>query len=95
MDYAENLNITTPYLNECVKSATGHPVSHHIQHRVILEAKRLLYHSNKSIKEIAGELGYDDNSYFTRLFVKITGMTPLAFRMKLSPISSPHLTENG
>lgn len=88
MTYAEYLNISTPYLNECLKTATGHPVSYHIQHRVILEAKRLLYHSNKSIKEIAGELGYNDNSYFTRLFVKVTGMTPLAFRAKtLSPMA--------
>lgn len=82
MAYAKSLNISTPYLNECVKTATGNSVSYHIQQRVILEAKRLLYHSNKSIKEIAGELGYDDYSYFIRLFVKITGMTPLAFRTK-------------
>lgn len=82
MIYAEQLNISAPYLNECVKTTTGHPVSYHIQQRVILEAKRLLYHSNKSVKEIAGGLGYDDYSYFTRLFVKITGMTPLAFRTK-------------
>lgn len=81
-EYAEYLNISTAYLNECVKTATGNSVSHHIQHRVILEAKRLLCHSNKSIKEIAGELGYDDFSYFTRLFVKINGMTPLTFRNK-------------
>lgn len=80
--YAEALNISTPYLNECVKTITGYPVSNHIQQRVILEAKRLLYHSDKSVKEIAGELGYDDYSYFTRLFVKVTGMTPLAFRNK-------------
>jgi len=82
MEYAKCLNISTPYLNECVKAATGHSVSYHIQQRVILEAKRLLYHSNKSIKEIAGELGYQDYSYFTRLFVKISGITPLTFRNK-------------
>jgi AraC family transcriptional activator of pobA len=80
--YAKCLNISTPYLNECVKTATGHSVSNHIQQRVILEAKRLLCHSNKSVKEIAGELGYDDYSYFIRLFVKVTGMTPLIFRNK-------------
>lgn len=80
--YAKGLNISTPYLNECVKTATGHPVSYHIQQRVILEAKRLLCHSNKSIKEVAAELGYDDYSYFIRLFVKVTGMTPLIFRTK-------------
>lgn len=80
--YAEYLNISTPYLNECVKNATGHSVSFHIQQRVVLEAKRLLCHSSKSIKEIAAELGYDDYSYFTRLFAKHTGISPLAFRNK-------------
>lgn len=81
-DYARLLNLSVTYLNECVKSATGYPVSHHIQQRVVLEARRLLYHSNKSVKEIADELGYDDHPYFSRLFVKITGATPVAFRNK-------------
>lgn len=81
-DYAAILNISTPYLNECIKTATGYSVSYHIQHRIVLEAKRLLYHSDKSIKEIAAELGYDDYSYFTRLFSKIVKMTPVVFRNK-------------
>lgn len=81
-DYAQKLNISTPYLNECVRNVTGHPVSHHIQQRVILEAKRLLYYSDKSIKEIATELGYDDYPYFSRLFTKVTGMTAANFRSK-------------
>ena len=80
--YAQKLNISTPYLNECVKNTTGYSVSHHIQQRIILEAKRLLYHSNKSVKEIASELGYDDYPYFSRLFTKVTRMTALAFRNK-------------
>jgi AraC-like DNA-binding protein len=80
--FAGLLNVSTPYLNECVKYTTGHSVSYHIQQRVVLEAKRLLYHSGKSVKEIAGSLGYDDYAYFTRLFVKLTGMTPVSFRNK-------------
>ncbi|MFT3750901.1 MAG: helix-turn-helix domain-containing protein [Agriterribacter sp.] len=81
-DYAKKLNLSTPYLNECVRNTTGFSVSHHIQERVILEAKRLLYHSDKAVKEISFELGYDDYSYFVRLFTKITGTTPLTFRNK-------------
>lgn len=84
MEYARQLNISSPYLNECVKNATGYSVSYHIQQRVILEAKRLLYHSDISVKEIATELGYDDYPYFSRLFTKVTGMTALAFRNKTS-----------
>jgi AraC family transcriptional activator of pobA len=78
--YAASLNISAHYLNECVKNTTGHSVSKHIHERVVLEAKRLLYHSGKSVKEIAAELGFDDYPYFTRLFSKVTGITPLAFR---------------
>ncbi|WP_449398979.1 helix-turn-helix domain-containing protein [Chryseobacterium wanjuense] len=81
-EYAQQLNISSPYLNECVKNTTGYSVSHHIQQRVILEAKRLLYYSEKSVKEIATELGYDDYPYFSRLFTKVAGMSALAFRNK-------------
>ncbi|WP_346321095.1 helix-turn-helix domain-containing protein [Chitinophaga sp. YIM B06452] len=80
--YAGKLKISVPYLNECVKNVTGYPVSHHIQQRVILEAKRLLYHTDKSVKEITIELGYEDYAYFSRLFTKITGRSALAFRNK-------------
>jgi AraC family transcriptional regulator, transcriptional activator of pobA len=81
-DYAKLLNISAAYLNECVKTVTGLPVSHHIQQRVILEAKRMLYHSHRSVKEIAVELGYEDYPYFSRLFTKVAGMTALTFRNK-------------
>jgi len=79
-DYAHQLHVSTPYLNECVKAVTGHPVSYAIQQRVLLEAKRLLYHSEQSVKEIATALGFTDYPYFARLFAKGTGMTALAFR---------------
>ncbi|MBE7174390.1 MAG: helix-turn-helix domain-containing protein [Williamsia sp.] len=81
-EYAQRLTVSTPYLNECVKSTTGFPVSYHIQQRNILEAKRLLYYSRYSVKEIAAALGYDDYPYFSRLFTRVSGMTALAFRSK-------------
>jgi AraC family transcriptional activator of pobA len=81
-EYAQLLNISTPYLNECIKNTTGYSVTHHIQQRIILEAKRLLYHSDSSVKEIAAELGFDDYPYFSRLFTKVAGISPLAFRNK-------------
>ncbi len=78
--YAQMLHLSTHYLNECVKNTTGYSVSCHLQQRIILEAKRLLCYSDKSVKEIAAELGYDDYPYFSRLFTKNTGMTALTFR---------------
>lgn len=80
--YAQQLNISTPYLNECVRNTTGYSVTYHIQQRVVLEAKRLLYHSDKSVKEIATELGYDDYPYFSRLFTKVASIPAQAFRNK-------------
>lgn len=80
--YAGALHLSTAYLNECAKNATGKTISFHIQERIILEAKRLLFHSSKSVKEIACDLGYDDYSYFSRIFSKATGMTASAFRKK-------------
>lgn len=81
-EYANKLNITTSYLNECIKNTTGFSVSQYIQERIILEAKRLLYYTNKSVKEIAFELGYIDYPHFARLFTKATGMSALSFRNK-------------
>jgi AraC-like DNA-binding protein len=81
-EYAQKLNLSIPYLNECVRNTTGHSVSHHIQQRVMLEAKRLLFHSDQSLKEIAATLGYDDYTYFSRLFTKVSGVAPLSFRNK-------------
>jgi len=80
--YAGLLHLSTSYLNECVKATTGKSVTAHIQQRIILEAKRLLFHSTRSVKEIAGDLGYDDHSYFIRVFVKVVGISPTTFRSK-------------
>ncbi|MBN9380679.1 MAG: AraC family transcriptional regulator [Chitinophagaceae bacterium] len=79
-EYAAALNLSLSYLNEAVKATTGLPVSTLIQQEVMLEAKRLLYHSTCSVKEIAHELGYDDHTYFSRLFKKTAGVTPGDFR---------------
>jgi len=79
-EYAASMNISLSYLNEAVKATTGISVSSVIQQEIMLEAKRLLYHSNCSVKEIAHELGYEDHTYFSRLFKKTVGDTPGEFR---------------
>lgn len=80
--YAEALAITTSHLNDVVNAATGFSVSHHLQQAVILEARRLLSHTDKTVKEITYELGMEDHGYFSKLFKKITGQTPLQFRQQ-------------
>jgi AraC family transcriptional activator of pobA len=79
-EYANSLNISPAYLNQVVKKHTGMPLSYWIQQEIILEAKRLLFFTNHSSKEIAFILGYEDPAYFSRLFIKSTGVTPLSFR---------------
>jgi AraC-like DNA-binding protein len=79
-DYAGMLHISEPYLNESLKKITGSPVSFWIKYRIIIEAKQLLYFSDLNIKQIAGDLGFENHSYFSRFFYKETGMTALGFR---------------
>jgi AraC family transcriptional activator of pobA len=79
--YASKLNVSLGYLNESIKKVTGSTVSYWIQQEIFNEAKRLLYHSDTDVKQIAYELGYTDYSYFSRSFRKVSGMSPLGFRM--------------
>ena len=78
--YASELSISVSHLNDTIKELTQTSVSNHIQNISILEAKRLLYFTDSSIKEIAYEVGYEDPVYFGKLFKKITHHTPLQFR---------------
>lgn len=82
-EYASRLNVSRVYLNEAVKAVTGMSVGAFIRNYIILNAKRLLVHSDLDVNEVARGLGYDDSSYFSRLFRKETGMTPLEFRRNL------------
>jgi len=78
--YADQMNLTATHINDSVKSVTGFSVTYYIQQEIIREAKRLLSYSELSVKEIAEELGFDDDKYFNRLFTKLVGTSPGAFR---------------
>lgn len=78
--YAEQLFITPNHLNAICKSYIGSSAGEIIRERVLLEAKRLLVNKNLNINEIAIELNFNDNSYFTKFFKKATGLTPDEFR---------------
>ncbi len=79
-EYAAALHLSLSYLNEAVKETTGFTVSYWIQQEIVLEARRLLYYSACSVKEIAHELGYADHTYFSRMFRKMAGRSPGEFR---------------
>jgi len=78
--YARLLGVTPGYLNAIVKGTTGKRASEVLHQRILLEAKRLLRHTDASITEIASYLTFADASYFTRFFRRATGSPPTAFR---------------
>ena len=80
--FSEKLNITTSHLNDCVKAVAGRSVTGCLQEAMLLEAKRNLYYTNDDVKKIAFTLGFEDHTYFSRMFKKLTKETPLAFRNK-------------
>jgi len=79
-EYADLLYITPNHLNALCKDLLGQTAGELIRNRVLLEAKRLLINANKSVTEIAYELNFQDNAYFTRFFKKYEGLTPDEFR---------------
>jgi AraC-like DNA-binding protein len=81
--YADMLCVTPSHLNDVIRENTGTSAGQLIHDRLILEAKRLLFHSDKSISEIAATLSFEDSSYFTRFFKKLAGTPPGDFRTKI------------
>lgn len=79
-DYADLMNISPNYLNALCKNFLNKTASQMLQERLLVEAKRLLTHTPLSIKEIVFHLGFNDTSYFTRFFKKLTNKTPVEFR---------------
>ncbi|HNS13188.1 MAG TPA: AraC family transcriptional regulator [Bacteroidia bacterium] len=82
-EYAALLNISSGHLNDTVNHITGKTASELIHERVLLESKRMLYHSSKSIKEIAHDLNFDDPSYFAKFFKNHVSQTPDSFRQQI------------
>jgi AraC-like DNA-binding protein len=78
--YAGLLHSTTTTLNRLSKLHFRKTLTNLIADRLIIEAKRELYLTTKPVKEIAFELGYDDEFYFSRFFRKQTGISPQTFR---------------
>lgn len=79
-DYASELSVTPSYLNQVVKKVSGFTASHHIQQHLVLEAKRQAIHSNRSMKEIAYGLGFDDIAHFSKFFKNNSGINFTSFK---------------
>lgn len=79
-DYADLLNISAKALAKITKTHFNKTLTELISERIIIEAKRELYLTNKAVKEIAYELGYDDEHYFSRFFKNNADISPQVYR---------------
>ena len=80
IDYANVICISEKRLGQATSKVLGKSPKEIINDRVLLEAKRLLVHTNSSIKEVGLELGFEDPAYFVRYFKKNAQTTPAEFR---------------
>ena len=79
-EYANMLAITPKALTRLTKAHFNKTLTDLISERIIIEAKRELYLTNKTVKEIAYELGYNDEYYFSRFFKKNADVSPQLYR---------------
>lgn len=81
--YADKMNMSERNLNIICKNNFQKSVSEIIEARKLIEARKMLIYSDKSVSEIGFEIGYNEKSYFTRVFRSRLGMTPSSYRDKI------------
>lgn len=74
------LGISQGYLSQLVKKETGKTYSELIQQKKLEKAKELLKYSEKTVGQIAEETGYSDYYYFTKIFKRLTNLSPTEYR---------------
>ena len=79
-EYADMLAVTPKYLNEIIKTAIGVTAKDYIIDRILIEAKRMLLHTDDSVKMIALSLGFAEPLHFNAFFKNKVKVTPLAYR---------------
>ena len=79
-DYADELNISAKALAKITKTYFKKTLTELIAERIVIEAKRELYLTSKTVKQIAYELGYDDEFYFSRFFKTNANVSPQLYR---------------
>ncbi|KAB2709936.1 AraC family transcriptional activator of pobA [Ochrobactrum intermedium] len=80
--YAKLLGVSPTHLNRTVKQLTGGTTQDLVANKLMDTAKRDLIAMPSSVQHIAYSLGFSDPAYFSRFFLKMTGETPRAFRLR-------------
>jgi AraC-like DNA-binding protein len=83
-DYAHSLGYSARTLSRATQAQAGINAKEYIDRRIILEAKRLLAHSDFTAAQVAARLGFTSATNFTKYFHQRTGVTPIAFRTGLA-----------
>ena len=84
-DLAETFNLNPTYMSRVFKQQTGRTPTRFLTDLRVNAAKKLLSESpGLEIKEVAARIGFEDQGYFSRLFKKETGTSPLEFRDELN-----------
>jgi len=78
--FADQLNLSSNYLSDVLNKYTGKTTLEHIHLQLVAQAKSFLLGSNKSISEIAYDLGFEHPSHFNRIFKLKTGLSPSSYR---------------
>ena len=78
--YANELSVSSGYLNEVCNEVSGHSVKAIIDSAVTARLKYELSYTSKSVQELAEEYNFPSQSYFTRYYKRMTGLTPSEFR---------------
>lgn len=82
-NYATQLMVTPNHLSETVKIITGRTSTDLINDRMTMEIKQMLAHTELSVSEIAYRLNFADQSYFSKYFKKLVGISPVEFRSQI------------
>ena len=78
--YAQALHVTPDHLNRTLKQLLGKTAKNYLQDRLVVAAKRLLFFTAASAKEIGYELGFSEPANFSAFFKRCTGQSPTQFR---------------
>lgn len=79
---AAQLGVSPGHLTDTLKALTGVPAGVWLRQRLLLEAKRLLVHTDLTISQVGEKLDFKDTTYFNRFFKRETGQTPGTFRQE-------------
>ena len=83
-DLANELNVSSHYLGDMLRSLTGKNTQQHIHNRLIDKAKELLTTTNLTVAEVAYQLGFEHPQSFNKLFKNKTKVSPMEFRQSFN-----------